>query len=491
MSGLLSLNECVLELPSGLEAGPYTFAMESGQAWALVGANGSGKTLVGQVLAGQGRVSSGTARFPERSGYVSFERIDEIIEQERYNDDSDLTNRVDPGRLAGEFILEEGGRADELGELSRLLGVDGLLERGIKYLSTGEMRKVLICRALIAKPRVLVLDEPFEGLDAGSREHLGAMIGDLAGRGVGVILVVNRFDEILPWITHVGYVRDRRLVLAGEKDAMLASAALQLLHTYHHSLPEELPGQHRLLDAGRFAGDPLIRMNQVRVAYGDTTILREVDWTVRRGQHWRIAGPNGCGKSTLLSLVSGDHPQGYANDIELFGVRRGTGETVWDVKRRIGLVSTLLQRDYRVRTTVLTAVVSGFFDSIGVYGKVSAQQRQEALHWLDILQLADKQDVPLRSLSYGEQRLVLIARAMVKHPEVLVLDEPCLGLDAPNREMVLKLIDHVAQHSGTHVLYVSHHAEETLSSITHHLNFVPVEGGGYTCRTGCARQSPR
>jgi molybdate transport system ATP-binding protein len=201
---------------------------------------------------------------------------------------------------------------------------------------------------------------------------------------------------------------------------------------------------------------------------------------VQPGEHWKISGPNGAGKSTLLSLVSGDNTQAYANDITLFGIKRGSGETVWDIKKRIGLVSTAFQQDYRVGVTVRIAVISGFFDSIGMYHDYSKKQLDIAMEWLRMLHMDQHAETPLRNLSYGEQRLVLLARAMVKQPNLLILDEPCQGLDDVNREMVLKLIDHLGRTGTSQILYVTHHQEDRIPCITNSLRLMPAAGGGFT-----------
>jgi molybdate transport system ATP-binding protein len=221
-------------------------------------------------------------------------------------------------------------------------------------------------------------------------------------------------------------------------------------------------------------------MKDVVVRYGEKCVLNRLNWTVKPGEHWKISGPNGSGKSTLLSLVSGDNPQAYANDITLFGIKRGSGESVWDIKKRIGLVSTAFQQDYRVGVTVRIVVISGFFDSIGVYGNYTKKQEEIALEWLEMLHMEKHIDASFRNLSYGEQRLVLLARAMVKQPDLLILDEPCQGLDDINREMVLKLVDHLGNTGTTQILYVTHHPEDGIPCITNSLELVSALAGGYT-----------
>jgi molybdate transport system ATP-binding protein len=472
-----------------LEAISLTIA--AGEQWAIVGANGSGKSSLGKLLCNGLKIVSGTCRTAERTGYVSFEKLNEILEIERYNDDSDFLDYIDEGTSAREFILSDDG-ADEakLADLAAQLHFAEILDRGIKYLSTGEMRKILICKSLMQEPELLVLDEPFDGLDVASTAALRSLISGCIEKGITVVLLLNRFSEILPEMTHLAYIKDCRIIAAGRKEELLASEALLRLHAFHYTLPPALPEvDHTSVLPPLAAGAPLVVMNDVTVRYGEKYVLNGLSWTVKPGEHWKISGANGSGKSTLLSLISGDNPQAYANDITLFGIRKGSGESVWDIKKRIGLVSTAFQQDYRVGVTAKVAVISGFFDSIGVYGDYSKTQQEIALQWLEMLQMAKHADTPLRNLSYGEQRLVLLARAMVKQPDLLILDEPCQGLDDVNREMVLKLVDHLGKTGKTQILYVTHHVEDDIPCIVNSMELVAAAGGGSTAEIAkaCAR----
>lgn len=454
--------------------------------WAVVGANGSGKSALGRLLCKDLEVVSGSLNTVEKSAYVAFETVNEILEIERYNDDSDFLDCIDQGTPVREFILEGNPGAEPmLADLARQLDFSQLLERGIRFLSTGEMRKVVICRALLQKPELLVLDEPFDGLDLQSCAMLRSLITSLARNGIRVVLLLNRFSEILPLVTHVAYIRDCALFASGPREELLASEALLRFHSFHSTLPAQLPDADTGLAAtAPSSTEPLIEMQDVVVRYDDKYVLNKFNWTVHAGQHWKIAGPNGSGKSTLMSLISGDNPQAYANNIRLFGRQRGTGESVWDIKKQLGLVSTSFQQSYRVGITAELAVISGFFDSIGVYHRHTRKQRDIALQWLKILHMQDKRKAPLRSLSYGEQRLILLARAMVKQPRLLILDEPCQGLDEVNREMVLKLVDYLGTRGHTQLLYVTHHAEDRIPCINCCMEMVAAEGGGYTARIG-------
>lgn len=456
--------------------------MGADEHWAIVGANGSGKTSLGKLLCNGLKILSGTCSAPEKSGYVSFEKVQEILEIERYNDDSDHLGFVDQGTRVTEFILSESTHNEaELIELAVKMGFTGILNRGIKFLSTGEMRKVVICKALMQEPDLLVLDEPFDGLDLTSCALLRTLISGCLAKGIRVILLLNRFSEIMPETTHLAYVKDCRVLMSGAKDDLLGSDALLRLHAFHYTLPSCLPEVDSSCSTSPLPAEiQIIAMKDVVVRYGEKTVLNKLSWTVRSGEHWQISGPNGSGKSTLLSLVSGDNTQAYANDITLFGIKRGSGESVWDIKKRIGLVSTSFQQDYRVGVTVKIVVISGFFDSIGVYGNYTKKQQEIAMRWLEMLHMEKQVDASFQNLSYGEQRIVLLARAMVKQPDLLILDEPCQGLDDINREMVLKLVDYLGKTGATQILYVTHHPEDGIPCITNSMELVPALDGGFS-----------
>ena len=445
-----------------------------GEHWAIIGANGCGKSSLGRLLCGELEIIAGDGQLPDRSEYVSFEKVTELLDYEKKLDDSDFIGCFDPGTTAQQFIC--GNRAvdrEKLDQLSKQMNFGAILGQGLKTLSTGEMRKVVICRALLQEPELLVLDEPFDGLDHDSCVVLREVISSCINDGVRVVLILNRFDEILPEVTHIAYLKDCSLFVAGPKEEILASEALLRFHSFHYTLPPRLPGDDGRKEPVARPGDPpLIEMKNVTVRYGDHSVLNGLNWTVNRGEHWTVAGPNGSGKTTLLNLITGDNVQGYGNDIWLFGRKKGSGESVWDIKQKLGFVSTALQQNYRVGVTAKVAILSGFFDSIGVYRKYSRQQEEVALEWLKLLHMEKQRNAPFRSLSYGEQRMLLIARAMVKIPELLILDEPCQGLDDANREMVLKLVDHLGSTGRTQIIYVSHRREDRIPCIKNTLNLL-------------------
>ena len=452
--------------------------IRAGESWAFVGTNGSGKSALARALAGEltllkGEYQSDVTRLTR----LSFEQLQKLVSDEWQRNNTDLLSpgEEDTGRTTAEIIQDEVKDPARCQRLAEQFGITALLNRRFKYLSTGETRKTLLCQALMSEPELLILDEPFDGLDVQSRTQLAHLLGSLNQQGYTVVLVLNRFDEIPDFVQHAGVLADCHLTETGEKSALLKQALIaQLAHSEQLdgiTLPEpDAPSARHALDPHQ----PRIVLRDGIVSYDDRPILNHLSWTVNPGEHWQIVGPNGAGKSTLLSLITGDHPQGYSNDLTLFGRRRGSGETIWDIKKHIGYVSSSLHLDYRVSTTVRNVILSGYFDSIGIYQAVSDKQHKLAQQWLDILGMDSRvADAPFHSLSWGQQRLALIVRALVKHPTLLILDEPLQGLDPLNRQLIRRFVDILIAEGETQLLFVSHHAEDAPACITHRLEFIP------------------
>lgn len=452
--------------------------LRAGESWAFVGTNGSGKSALARALAGELNLLKGEYQSDfTRLTRLSFEQLQKLVSDEWQRNNTDLLSpgEDDTGRTTAEIIQDEVKDPARCERLAEQFGITPLLDRRFKYLSTGETRKTLLCQALMSEPELLILDEPFDGLDVQSRAQLASLLASLNQQGYTLVLVLNRFDEIPDFIQHAGVLADCNLTETGEKTALLKQALIaQLAHSEQLdgiTLPEpDAPSARHALDPHQ----PRIVLRDGMVAYDDRPILNRLSWTVNPGEHWQIVGPNGAGKSTLLSLITGDHPQGYSNDLTLFGRRRGSGETIWDIKKHIGYVSSSLHLDYRVSTTVRNVILSGYFDSIGIYQAVSDKQHKLAQQWLDILGMDNRvADAPFHSLSWGQQRLALIVRALVKHPTLLILDEPLQGLDPLNRQLIRRFVDVLISEGETQLLFVSHHAEDAPSCITHRLEFVP------------------
>lgn len=455
--------------------------INKGESWAFIGSNGSGKSSLARVLSNELKPLSGVVKNTFNSPVrLSFEQLQKIISDEWQRNNTDLLSddEEDTGYTAAEIIQLNHKDNEYCLELATRFGIRDLLSRRFKYLSTGETRKVLLCQTLMGNPDLLILDEPFDGLDVYSRSNLSELLYSLSEKGLTIVLVLNRFDELPDYIENMGVVADCKLTMSGDRESVLANTLIsQLQHSEkikQLSIPEtEDPTHDEKLDDTI----PRIMLNNGVISYNDKPILHGLTWHVNPGEHWQIIGENGAGKSTLLSLITGDHPQGYSNDLTLFGRRRGSGETIWDIKRHIGYVSNSIHQEYRVATSVLNVIISGFHDSIGLYQTPSDRQIQLAYEWLALLGLPTQTaQQPFHSLSWGQQRLVLIARALVKHPAMLILDEPLQGLDGLNRLLVLRFIDVMLKQGNTQLLFVTHHQEDAPACITHRLTFVPENG---------------
>jgi molybdate transport system ATP-binding protein len=302
------------------------------------------------------------------------------------------------------------------------------------------------------------------------------VLARLLASSTRVLLLTRRPDDIPEGITHVLELDAGRIVACGPRAERQHARAHAVSASPAISLPAPPEGSAGSEDA---PGAPLIELEKVHAHYGDTTVLDGVSLRMERGQHLCLAGPNGCGKSTLLALVCGDNPRAYGQQVRVCGRLRGSGEPVWELKRRFGIVSNALHLDYPKRTRVQDVVLSGFHDTLGLYESSSAADAAAALAWLRALGLEAQAGQRFDALSFGTQRLVLIARAMVKAPPILILDEPCSGLDGPNRSRVLELIEQIGRSGRTTILYVSHEAEETPPCIQRRIEFRPRPEGGY------------
>lgn len=466
----IQLTELTVDFDDRFQLSGINWQLVAGQQWMITGTNGSGKSALAAVLAGVGDRVSGTINgLPAKVALVSYEAQGELIEAELRKDDADILDVISEGTPVHEMLDAVCQDKALAAQLIDQFGLTPLLDRAFRKLSTGETRKVLLIRALTSKPDLLVLDEPFDGLDANTHQQLLAHLSSLAS-SMPMVLVLNRLDECPEFVSHIAYLDSGELKHTVNKTDKSAYAELyQLLHMKTTNLDIPAADPVSLLPELDPA-QPLVQITNGTIKYGDVVIFKDQSWTIKRNQHWQLTGPNGSGKTGLLSLITGDHPQCYVNDIVVFGFQRGNGESIWQIKQYIGYVSTALQWEYRVSTSLRNVIISGFFDSIGLYSKYTERQRGIADQWLALLGMENRADEPFNKLSYGDRRLLLIARAMVKHPPLLILDEPCLGLDDMNRQLVLALIEKICADSETSVLYVNHHAEDRIAGIDNYLS---------------------
>ncbi|HUH37808.1 MAG TPA: ATP-binding cassette domain-containing protein, partial [Spongiibacteraceae bacterium] len=429
-----------------------------------------------RLLAGELETQRGSLLRPADGAValVGFEQQRQLMAHDNRFDDSDVReDAFDVGSRVRDVILQGRPADARYSSLVQRFRMAHILERGIRFISTGEARKTLLVRALLAAPEALILDNPYEGLDQASQQEMRGLLEELLQGELPVMVLVKQAEEIPAGITHVLALEHGLAIYQGPRAGYRPGAAAA--QRIWPALPAASP-------VPVAAGQPLIELAGVNLSYGDTPVLRDIHWRLYPGDHCCIRGPNGAGKSSLLSLLTGDNHKVYGQPLSLLGRRRGSGESVWEVKALFGVVSTALQLQHIARVRVAEVVASGFFDSVGLYQDCSDQQRHQALAWLDIIGLQDQATQRFETLSFGEQRLALVARAMVKAPRFLVLDEPCLGLDTQHRADVLSLADHIAASGHTQLLYVSHSAGEAPRAINQWLDLVPHPDGGSTLR---------
>lgn len=434
---------------------------------AVVGRNGSGKTQYIEQLRRQ--VAS------DRLRYIAFsDSYGPVVDKAYYLQLRWNQHDIDPetpnvGALLEKAYQLAGEDTEERRQLQRhlydLFHMEPLLDKYVITLSSGELRKFQLTKTLFANPSLLIMDNPFIGLDAETRDQLKELLQLLAEKHrLDIILVLSKTDDIPTFVSEVIELRNGKILPPCSREDYYN----RQLPIPPHVLTKEkreailaLPYQDN-----DYHTDEVIKMQQVSIRYGERTILKALDWTVRNGERWALSGQNGSGKSTLLSLVCADNPQSYACDITLFDRPRGSGESIWDIKKHIGYVSPEMHRSYQRDLPAIRIVASGLKDSVGLYVKPNEDEFAICRFWMDIFGLEDKYNRTFMKLSSGEQRLVLLARAFVKDPQLLILDEPLHGLDLMNRRLVKDVIETFCERRNKTMVMVTHYEEELPTIIT-------------------------
>ena len=521
---LIYVENCRIENDKDVFIKNLSWTMNEGEVWLIIGPNGGGKADFVKALSNAEKVSFVPSLQSESfySNYfgdsvetVSLERAARLIQEERENDESEyIEGGVDIGRTGRVFIAEgvlgcvkkntsslpEEFLHLEENEAVKICGIERILDRGIKYMSTGEIRRTLLARALISGKKLLVLSDPFAGLDVQSRTILLNFFNSIAQKMSEthtieepcsneqfphIILAMERWHEIPPAVTNVIEFSQKQVTFCGKKadyEKILEQRRLDEKKSeekekaaFSGALNQTLQETKVLQQDNQLNDEILVQMNNVNVGWGDNCVLKNLSWELKKGEHWLVRGPNGSGKTTFLELITGDNKQVYCNDVRLFGKKRGTGESIWDIKKQLGIVSYRLHVEYRMvgDTTLENVIISGFRDSIGLYEAATDVELSAAKKWLELGGFQGRENNTFGSLSYGEQRAILILRSAVKCPKILILDEPCHGLDEQYRKKILQLMEEIAQGGTTTLLHVTHDASEVLSCEKHILELIP------------------
>ena len=453
--------------PEWCLAEPVNFFLDEGEHLAIVGRNGGGKSMLVDMITGKHPVAPDSISYSFTEPYNNLKTI---TFRDTYGGDNDRTyflqqrwnqTEIDEETptvgakleeaymLAGEDTPE---RREFQKHLYKLFHMEDLLDKYIILLSSGELRKYKLAANLFTKPKVLIIENPFIGLDAETRDQVKVLLDSLAAeKEMQIILVLSKIDEVPDFITRVIKLDGLHIVsdIKVKTDFIIEHCPFAIQVKNENPIPP-IPQE-------------VIKFNHVTIRYGERTILKDLNWVVLKGEHWSLSGQNGSGKSTLLSLVCADNPQSYACDISLFGQKRGSGESIWDIKRHIGYVSPEMHRSYKQNIPAIEIVASGLKDTIGLYYKPNKEEKDKCIEWMNLFGIKKLAGRKFHEISSGEQRLVLLARAFVKNPDLLILDEPLHGLDLCNRNMVKAIVDR----------YMIDNPECTLIYVTHYENELP------------------
>ncbi len=503
---MIKITNGITRHPDWRMAEPINIEILQGEQIAIAGDNAAGKSRLIEVLTGHFPLLMNEVKYDfspsplrmvsENLKYITFrdsygDTDGTYYYQQRWNQHDIDENTPTVGQLLREAFRQadesigrglteqerqtaQQQRTGLRNKLTEIFHLDSLMDKYIISLSSGELRKFQLTKTLGTGPRVLIMDNPFIGLDAQTRDQLRTLLNQLTQETyLTIILVLSKVDEIPDFITHVIPIEGLSILPKVTRQTYQQ----QLLQQACPSLSEEkrdkilqLPQKDlKKEDFYPQDGEEILKFNNVSIRYGSRTILKELDWTVNEGEKWALSGENGAGKSTLLSLVCADNPQAYACDIRLFGHRRGSGESIWQIKRHIGYVSPEMHRAYLKDLPAIDIVASGLTDSVGLYTRPKPEQKQICLHWMRIFGIEHLADRTFLKLSSGEQRLCLLARAFVKDPELLILDEPLHGLDLRNRTLVKDIIDTFCSRQHKTLVMVTHYQEEFPRCITNSL----------------------
>jgi molybdate transport system ATP-binding protein len=446
---LFQFQHATIERPgSGPVLKHLDWTVQRGESWAMVGPNGSGKTTLAETLTGRHRLSEGTLHWPApvRLKFVPFREHSRLFSPTDYyyQQRFEFSEPDDCPTVAGFLRVNSSASEAEIDRTAMQFRISSLLSLKLLKLSNGQMRRTRLARALLTNPELLILDDPFSGLDYLGRAELDECLQDLNRQGTQLILILS--GEVPGWIDQTLELRRQREV-GFAVDARVDDMAL--------SIPVQI-------------GEEAVSLTDVSVRHGGNSILDRVTWSVRVGERWAVLGPNGSGKSTMLSLICGDHPAAFGNEVRLFGQRRGHGETLHEIKQKVGMVSPELHQYFAVPHSTRQVIGTGFHDTLTPQ-PLLPEQRERVDQLLIEFGLQEQARTPFTRLSMGTQRLALFLRAIVKRPALLILDEPFQAMDASTIQLIHRWLD-ARLHPLQTLIMVTHHPAELPGCIERHLH---------------------
>lgn len=445
---------------------PHHVSVEPGVS-VVMGPNGSGKTTLGRIIEKGWNIMTNRITCDGPKPVVKFIEFSDIhslsgCSVEYYQQRHEATMNDEVPTVA--CVMGDKVASPLWTRLCSRLRLHGIEQKKVNYLSSGELRKLLIINMLFESPDLLIIDNPYIGLDEASRRLFDESLEEIASAGTSVMLLMCNPVEIPMCAERVIPMRELTIGepenCAGKVPQFRRSMMRLMDFAVDLSQVPKSPVRHP-------AHEITLELRNCKVAYGGRSIIENENWTVRKGECWALAGPNGSGKSVMLSLVYADNPQAYSNDITLFDRKRGTGESIWEIKSRIGYVSPEMHLYFRFEGTVVDVVAQGLRNTLGNYGTVGKAAREEAMEWLGLFHLEHLASRRYSTLSTGEQRLVLIARTLIKHPDLLILDEPLHGLDAARKRSVKAVVNTIVDRDRPTLIYVTHFLPEVPECVTH------------------------
>lgn len=471
MNSFLSLKNVTVKVPEKTVLDNVSFEIFEGEQIAIIGKSGSGKTTLAHAIAGQ-RYYTGQINIDADADKNRDKKIVLVEQQHRFKNLSGMSNQFyyqqrynsfdafDTTTANSELIAAGFKRTQHL-PIVKSLGLQQLLDEPLIQLSNGENKRVQLAKALFQQPYLLILDNPFIGLDVAGRSVLRSILNTLIQNGQKLLLITTP-EDVPDRITHIAVLKDGKIEKLSVKDGLDV-----YFKTKNPAFNDDLLPLLQYENSLDFS--VAIRMIEATVIYNGRPILKDINWLVNKGEKWNVSGSNGAGKSTLLSLITADNPQAYANEIYLFDKRRGSGESIWDIKKMIGFVSPEMHLYFEHSATVFETIASGLFDTIGLFRKITEIHARRVDQWLEILRLQPVKNKNLNQLPLGRQRLVLLARALIKNPPLLILDEPCQGLDNDQIENFKHIVDGICLYFNTTLVYVSHYKSHLPSCISKEL----------------------
>lgn len=478
MPPFISFKKVIPRIQNNPFSQPIEWQINKGEIWAIVGNNGCGKSILSQILKGHYIIDSGCIEYhflpnnKQQDGIELLSNLEHYIKTISMDDAYSIADyrqayyqqRFNNSEVASiPFVYElfhpENYELELIEQIIKIFELEKLMDRRLIHLSSGELRKFMIARVVLQKPKMIIFDNPFVGLDVKARNYLNDIFLELNQLGIQLLFLVPSFNDLPEYTTHILEITDGKTNPTSKIQKQISEISLKTDNETISINWKKIPS----LSSSKF--EIAVKMDNVDIGYGINKVCEAVNWTIKKGEKWALLGPNGSGKSTLLSCIFADNPVAYAKNIVLFDRKRGTGESIWEIKQRIGFTSSELHLYYKRNISGLEIVESGFFDSIGLHRKCSDKQTTVAQYLMHILNLEYLADKSFLKMSSGEQRILLFARSLVKNPDLLILDEPYHGLDDSRKHLCMQIIESFCAQPGKTLIYVTHHRDEIPKSV--------------------------